>query len=271
MGDVARLVEDVTRELLSMPQADCPVRHFFAPGICVREISMPAGSMAVGHLQKYDHLNVFLSGKVRMLMDDGSFEDLHAPMIFVGKPGRKIGYIFEDMVWQNIYATDLTDPEAVEDYFLDKGEGDWFSKYRLSAQYQEDDGDYQAMLDDVGYTQEMVDNECFREDDLIPFPFGMVTVQVSASKIHGKGLFATAPMSAGDLIPANIGGKRTPAGRYTNHAKLPNAVPIVIDGDIYWQVVSDVRGNSGGMLGDEITVDYRRVINIARGGKCQEQ
>lgn len=257
------LIDNVTKELMAMPQSSCNVVHYFAPGICVREVTMPAGTFAVGHRQKFDHLNVFLKGRVRMFDElTGETSEISAPLIYVGKPGRKVGYIMEDMVWQNIYATDLTDPDAVEDHFIDKQHG--FAEYADLHRPEHNDGDYEQMLADVGYTAEQVEKESQIDSDIMPFPFGAVSVQIGLSKIHGKGLFATSDMKAGHMIPARINGNRTPAGRYVNHAKTPNCAPILIHGDIYFMLKNDVNGNRGGLLGDELTVDYREVYRIAR-------
>lgn len=265
------LVDRVIDELLEQPQADCPVVHYFSPGICVREVSMPAGVLAVGHYQKYPHLNIMLKGRVRMLDDDGGVVELCAPLMYVGQPGRKVGVILEDMVWQNIYATDLTDPDAVEEYFIDKREGfDSFAASKLLPAPEDDD--YEQCLIDLGYTQDMVDAECLRSDDLIPFPFGSIAVQVGKSAIHGKGLFATANIEKGTMIPARINDKRTPAGRYINHAKHPNCEAVDVNGDVYMRALRDIHGNKGGLLGEELTADYRQVFRVARGEKiCQQQ
>jgi enamine deaminase RidA (YjgF/YER057c/UK114 family) len=121
--------------MLEQPQAHCPVAHYFGPGVCVREVSMVAGTMAIGHHQKFEHLNILLKGAVEMLEDDGSTKILRAPLIFVGKPGRKIGLVVEDMVWLNVYATDERDVQAIEERFVDK-----------SPQWQEHDAKRRAAL-----------------------------------------------------------------------------------------------------------------------------
>ena len=37
------IVADLEKEMLEMPQADCPVAHHFGPGIYIREVTLPAG------------------------------------------------------------------------------------------------------------------------------------------------------------------------------------------------------------------------------------
>ena len=67
------IVADLEKEMLGMPQADCPVAHHFGPGIYIREVTLPAGIFAVGHTQRYEHLNIMLTGKVAII---GLFEHL---------------------------------------------------------------------------------------------------------------------------------------------------------------------------------------------------
>ena len=84
-------IEGLEKTFLEEPQVACPVIHRFGPGVYIREVSIPQGTIAIGHKQKHEHLNVFLKGRVSMFNEDGSISQLKAPMIFVGKPGRKIG------------------------------------------------------------------------------------------------------------------------------------------------------------------------------------
>jgi len=255
-------------ESLARPQAQCPVLHRFAPGLYIREVSVPAGTRCVGHYQRERHLNILLKGKITILNTNGTLSLLVAPMMFVGEPGRKCGYVHEGMVWQNIYATDETDVEKLEARFLDKTQvwEDHRSMRLLTdtAQRTTDREDYLAVCDAYGYTAEQVQAQVQRTDDLIPFPEGTYKVALGPSPIHGKGLFATAPLLPGEPIClARLGGKRTPAGRYTNHSAAPNAVPVVLEtGDVGLVALRYIRGCSGGALGEELTIDYRIALQM---------
>jgi hypothetical protein len=255
--------------MLQLPQAECSVIHHFGPGLCVREVHMPTGILAIGHYQKFDHLNVFLKGRVLMLKDDGSTDELVAPMMFVGKPGRKAGYVLEDVVWQNIYATEETDIQKIEAMFLEKSEG--FAQSQHSEPREDDQADYLAMLEETGFSHETARAQSENEGDQCAFPFGAWRVKTGASAIEGTGLFATAPIGSGELIaPARIDGKRTPAGRYTNHAKAPNAeMVLLLNGDVDLCALRPITGCHGGQDGEEITIDYRQALSLS-GIKIKE-
>lgn len=251
------------RSMLDMPQAECPVIHHFGPGLYIRELHMQAGILAVGHYQRFEHLNVFLKGRVLMLKDDGTTEELAAPMMFVGKPGRKAGYVLEDIVWQNIYATTETNIEKLEAMFLDKTEA--FSQSQRAAPREDDRADYLAMLEETGFSHETARAQSENEDDQRPFPFGGWRVKTAPSSIEGTGLFATSPFVAGELIaPARISGYRTPAGRYTNHSKEPNAEMVMRwNGNIDLCALRPISGCHGGQDGEEITIDYRQALSLS--------
>jgi hypothetical protein len=215
-------------------------------------------------------MNVMIKGRVLMLNEDGSSRELVAPMTFVGQPGRKVGYILEDVVWQNIYPTDETDIEVLEATYLDKSDS-WLEHKDTQDAIQklsrtEDQDDYRLALDEHGFTEEIARSQSENEDDQIPMPYGWSKVSVRDSLIEGKGLFANHTISAGEIIaPARIDGKRTPAGRYTNHAKDPNAEMVkLLNGDIDLVAITDIYGCKGGSIGNEITIDYRRTISLAR-------
>ncbi|PZX29473.1 hypothetical protein C7416_104478 [Cupriavidus phytorum] len=263
----AKKVDLLEREFLKLPQVDCPVVHRFGPGIYIREVTVPAGAYAIGHAQRFEHLNVFLKGRVIVINEDGSRSELVAPMTFVGKPGRKVGYVVEDMVWQNVYATTETDVAKLEAMFLDKSDG-WKAHAAANAvpllPFESDRSDYASVLTEFGFTEEVARAQAENEADQTPFPLGSYKVAVAPSPIEGKGLFATAAIDAGEVIaPARIGGKRTPAGRYTNHSAAPNAVMVMREGgDIDLVALRQIKGCAGGQFGEEITINYRDALRL---------
>lgn len=262
-------VDKLTAYGSRLPQVECPVIHRFGRGVYIREASAPAGSYCIGHWHKTRCWNVFLKGRVTMLNENGTTSELKAPMMFLSNPGRKCVYVHEDMVWQNIFATNETDVEKLEEQLLDKGD-DWaaLSAQRLklaSARHEADREDYQLFLSQYGYTQERVEAEMAAEP-VGAFPDGTYRVVISDSPIHGKGLFATGKIAAGEpIVLATFNGVRTPAGRYTNHSPTPNARPVPLDTpDVGLVATRDIACSRGGVLGEEITIDYRAVQPFRR-------
>lgn len=256
--------------LLKMPQVECPVIHHFGPSIYIREVTLQAGSIVIGHVQKYEHLNIMLSGKVALLNDDNSVKILEAPMIFVGKPGRKIGYILETCVWQNVYATNETDVQKLEDHFLIKSEAFKINEESLKKidflERERDRDDFHLMLKQFGFNEETVRMQSENLEDQIEMPLGFKNrLTIRESSIEGKGAFLSSTLLENEIIaPARINKMRTQAGRYVNHSANPNAKFIKdSNGDIWLVSIKKINGCVGGNHGDEITVDYRQALLLS--------
>jgi hypothetical protein len=243
--------------MLKMPQEPAPVVHRFGPGIYIREVRLPAGSFVIGHEQLTEHLNIMLTGKV--LMADGSV--LEAPTMFVGRPGKKAGFIEEDCVWLNVYATEETDVDKLESMFLRKSEA--FMAHRGAMDEPAAREDFAKMLDDLGVSAETVAFQSENESDQIAMPYGAYKFQLGPSPIHGKGIFSCGGYEAGEVIgEARINGMRTPLGCYTNHSGTPNAKMDRRGQDIYLVASRPITSQHGGWLGEEITVDYRVSVEV---------
>lgn len=262
-------VQAIERAAGEAEQINCPVTHHFGPGVYIREVFLPAGTAVIGHSHRHAHLNVMLSGRLTIIGMDGTTRELTAPQTFIAAPGRKIAYVHEDVRWQNIYATPETDIETLEDALFEKSES-----FRLGQQARQallgydksaDRADYAAAIAEHGFDPETVQAIVDNDADLIPFPAGSYKVMLATSPIHGRGLFATGNIASGEVIaPARIDGKRTPAGRYINHAREPNAAMERRGGDIVCVATRAIRGCDGGTLGEEVTIDYRRALELAK-------
>jgi hypothetical protein len=121
-------IENLERDLLvNKSQVECPLKHNFAPGVYMREITMPAGSFVIGHEHLTEHFNVVLTGKARVMID-GVIEDLVAPCYFISKPNvRKVLYIVEEMKFATIHPTNETSVEVLENTLIRKSNS--FIKY----------------------------------------------------------------------------------------------------------------------------------------------
>lgn len=105
--------------VVAQPQVHCEEKHHFGPNIYIKEVTMPAGALIIGKHHRMEHLCNMVSGRMFILQDDGSKKELVAPMTFMAKPGRKVAYIVETVVFQNIYSTSETDIEKLENMCVD--------------------------------------------------------------------------------------------------------------------------------------------------------
>ena len=121
--DIDNLLSQKVDHLLAamdqLPQTDCKTKHYFGPGIYIREVTMPAGTVVIGKPHRKEHMCVMLQGRMVVVLGDGTKQELVAPLTFVGSAGRKVAYILETTVFQNILATDETDIDVLENMLVD--------------------------------------------------------------------------------------------------------------------------------------------------------
>lgn len=105
----------LVREFGRREQVDCPLKHYFAPGVYVREIFMPAGAIVIGKIHRTEHFNIIQRGIVSIIDEHGTRHVLHAPHTFISKPGvQKVLYIHEDTIWTTVHVTEERDLERLE-------------------------------------------------------------------------------------------------------------------------------------------------------------
>jgi hypothetical protein len=119
-ADFRESVMSLQGAMSEMEQVDCPVTHYFAPGVYCREIFMPAGAVVVGKIHKHAHMNIISKGHVIVSTEFGKAEFV-APYSFVSEPGTKRAVcVIEDCIWTTIHPTDETDLEKIEEHVIAK-------------------------------------------------------------------------------------------------------------------------------------------------------
>ena len=97
--------------------AQFPLTHHFAPGMYLREIWIPAGSLLVGKIHKAAHLVVLLQGALRLYTEAGGLQEVQAPAVLLSPPGAKRAALaLADTRWITCHAnpTDTQDLDALE-------------------------------------------------------------------------------------------------------------------------------------------------------------
>lgn len=119
--DDALKIERLEEAMLALPQVDLPLDHFFASGVYVRQMTAPAGALIVGHQHKTEHVCILLEGSMTIATPDG-IKTISAPMTFIAPPGRKVLLVIEDIVFQNIHATEERDLDKLEELLVEKSD-----------------------------------------------------------------------------------------------------------------------------------------------------
>lgn len=100
-----------------MEPVDCPIRHHFAPGVCLREISIKAGTVVTGAVHKRENLIIVSMGLLRVATDDG-WVDVPAGETLRCRPGMKNAvYALQDSRWTNVLPTEETCIDKIVEEF----------------------------------------------------------------------------------------------------------------------------------------------------------
>jgi len=99
-GKILRLEQ----ALAKMPQFECPLKHYFADGLYVREIFIPAGVALVGYIHMRECITTVSQGEIAIFDGDKTIV-IRAPFTLAVPPGsKKAGYALTDTVWSDAYA-----------------------------------------------------------------------------------------------------------------------------------------------------------------------
>ena len=113
-------MDELEAALVEYPKAECPVTHRFTPGMYIREIHIPAGTMLTSATHLTEHPYVLSQGVAYVTTQDGKREVLTAPHTGITQPGtQRAIYAEEDIIWTTFHSTDETDVETICNTILD--------------------------------------------------------------------------------------------------------------------------------------------------------
>jgi hypothetical protein len=108
-------IKQAIQFMAGLEQTPMPLKHYFLPGVYIREIFMPAGTFVIGKKHKTQHFNIVLQGEVALIGEGGVKEVITAPHTFISNAGvQKALYIYRDCVWQTVHLTSERDMDALE-------------------------------------------------------------------------------------------------------------------------------------------------------------
>lgn len=95
--------------------------HTFTPGMYVRELFLPAGSVNVSKIHRTEHPFVVLVGRVSVYSDNDGAQHIRAPYFGITRVGsRRLVVAHENTVWLTFHATDLKDVDEIEKMIIEK-------------------------------------------------------------------------------------------------------------------------------------------------------
>lgn len=118
IGDLDRIEAQMVEGL---PKVDCKVEHRFTPGLYIREITMPQGSLITSKIHRTEHPFVISKGRVAVWTEESGVQHLEAPYTGITNPGtRRLLFVWEDTVWTTFHPTKQREVSAVEDEIIEK-------------------------------------------------------------------------------------------------------------------------------------------------------
>lgn len=105
-------------------EQEIPTEHKFAPGVYIREITIPVGALLTGAPCKFEHLSVMVRGKMRTLID-GAMVDIEGYHQWIAPPGvKRVGVALEETVWFCVYPNpdDERDLNILEERIFEQAE-----------------------------------------------------------------------------------------------------------------------------------------------------
>ncbi|MGL4592756.1 MAG: hypothetical protein ACRCVZ_13010 [Aestuariivirga sp.] len=116
----AAVIDRLEATMLEMVDAgaavpvEMPVNHLRTPGLYVRTISMPAGTVLTSKIHKTEHPYIVHAGVAEVFVEGVGPQLIQAPYMGVTKPGtRRVLRIVEDCVWSTFHP--CGDDESLED------------------------------------------------------------------------------------------------------------------------------------------------------------
>jgi quercetin dioxygenase-like cupin family protein len=107
-------IERLQSEMAAMPQAELVTEHSFSPGMYLRKVYRPAGTLIVGKLHKEPHFFLCAKGEIIAWTENG-MKHLYAGDVVESKPGTKrVTLAVTDAVGITIHRTDKTDLDDIE-------------------------------------------------------------------------------------------------------------------------------------------------------------
>lgn len=111
------------QEIAKHPAAETPVSHMFFPGLYVRTIFMPAGTIVCSKIHLTEHPFVVHKGRCVVYAEGHGASEVVAPHFGVTKPGtRRALHIIEDTWWTTFHAIESQDLDEIEKQIIEPHE-----------------------------------------------------------------------------------------------------------------------------------------------------
>jgi quercetin dioxygenase-like cupin family protein len=107
-------IEHLQSQMAAMPQAELVTEHSFSPGMYLRKVFRPAGTLIVGKVHKEPHFFLCVKGEI-IAWTEGGMKHLYAGDVVESKPGTKrVTLAVTDAIGITIHRTDKINLDEIE-------------------------------------------------------------------------------------------------------------------------------------------------------------
>jgi hypothetical protein len=109
--------DDIEAKMAQFPQVRLPLNHLFTPGLYIREVLLPAGTLLTSKIHMTEHPFFISRGRVLVWSGiEGEEPQLFgAPYTGVTKAGtRRVIYAYEDTIWSTCHANPTNEHDVSE-------------------------------------------------------------------------------------------------------------------------------------------------------------
>ena len=115
-------IDRLQNAMSAMPQAELVTEHQFSPGMYMRKLYRPAGTLIVGKVHKEPHFFLCAKGEIIAWSENG-MKKLQAGDVIESKPGTKrVTLAVTDAIGITIHRTDKTDLDEIEAELIEPDE-----------------------------------------------------------------------------------------------------------------------------------------------------
>jgi quercetin dioxygenase-like cupin family protein len=115
-------IDRLQTAMSAMPQAELVTEHQFSPGMYMRKLYRPAGTLIVGKVHKHPHFFLCAKGEIIAWSENG-MKKLQAGDVIESKPGTKrVTLAVTDAIGITIHRTDKTDLDEIEAELIEPDE-----------------------------------------------------------------------------------------------------------------------------------------------------
>ena len=107
------MIQRLEAALRDAPQLDVEPVHHFAPGVYLRELTIPADAIVVGKLHRHAHMIMLLSGDVTIYTDEG-MKRISGATVWYSSPGTKrVIYAHEESRLLTVHANATNETDMI--------------------------------------------------------------------------------------------------------------------------------------------------------------